>query len=270
MNEAIAGSLSADIMDYLLRDSYFTGVEYGKVDIHRIIDSLRVRDEHLVLDQAALYAFEALLIARYEMFKAVYFHRTVRAAELMLAHSMALADEELQLTNLSRIGRYLNLTDEVVVERLRTLRPHNQNLRLAKSLAERYNERRLVKCVFEKVMQRKDRVVQRIFNQKRFRNELTGDLARKSGVEKDEIYVDVPTTPSVPYTYTKETLNSITLVYQDPRREHTENVSISELPLVGSIAGFTDMLRVYTVPGQREKVASAVYSIFGREDFKST
>ncbi len=42
MNEVIAGGLSADIMDYLLRDSYFTGVEYGKVDIHRVIDSLEV------------------------------------------------------------------------------------------------------------------------------------------------------------------------------------------------------------------------------------
>ena len=48
----IAGGLSADIMDYLLRDSYFTGVEYGKVDIHRVIDSLDVREDgHLVLER---------------------------------------------------------------------------------------------------------------------------------------------------------------------------------------------------------------------------
>ena len=162
MNEVIAGGLSADIMDYLLRDSYFTGVEYGKVDIHRVIDSLEVMGDHLVLNQAALYAFEALLIARYEMFKAVYFHRTVRAAELMLAHSMTLADEELGLTNISKIDSYLKLTDEIVVYRLSSLRPDNQKLRLARRLAENYNNRRLVKCVFEKVMQRKDRVVEKI------------------------------------------------------------------------------------------------------------
>ena len=93
MNQVVAGGLSADMMDYLLRDTYFTGVEYGKVDIQRVIDSLDVStDHHLILERAALYAFEALLIARYEMFKAVYFHRTVRAAELMLAHSMALLE----------------------------------------------------------------------------------------------------------------------------------------------------------------------------------
>lgn len=269
MNEVIAGSLSADIMDYLLRDSYFTGVEYGRVDIHRVIDSLRVMDDHLVLDQAALYAFEALLIARYEMFKAVYFHRTVRAAELMLARSMALADDELGLTNLSKIGKYLNLTDEVVVERLRTLRPHSRDLRLAKNLAQNYNERRLLKCVFEKVMQRKDRVVEQIFSQKAFRTEVVNDISNKAGVEPEGVYVDVPTTPSVPYTYAKETLNSITLVSQDAGHEQTNKVSITELPLVGSIAGFTDMLRVYTVAGQRERVTKVVKSIFGKEDFTS-
>jgi HD superfamily phosphohydrolase len=269
MNEVIAGSLSADIMDYLLRDSYFTGVEYGKVDIHRVIDSLEVMDEHLVLDQAALYAFEALLIARYEMFKAVYFHRTVRAAELMLAHSMALADEELGLTRLSNIDRYLELTDEVVVYRLASLRPRTHDLRLARGLAENYNNRKLVKCVFEKVMQRKDRVVEKIFSQKRFRNELIGDIARQADVDATNVYIDVPTTPSVPHTYTREALNSITLVSKDFSGMHSEKVSITELPLVGSITGFTDMLRVYSAPEERDKVARAVKTIFGREDFTS-
>ncbi len=269
MNEAIAGGLSADIMDYLLRDSYFTGVEYGKVDIHRVIDSLDVMGDHLVLDQAALYAFEALLIARYEMFKAVYFHRTVRAAELMLAHSMSLADEELGLTNISKIDRYLKLTDEVVVYRLTSLRPKNQRLRLARKLAENYNNRKLVKCVFEKVMQRKDRVVEKIFSQKRFRNELTEDIARQANVEAANVYIDVPTTPSVPHTYTREALNSITLVSKDFTGRHSEKISITELPLVGSITGFTDVLRVYSLPEQRNKVAQAVQTIFGREDFTS-
>ena len=269
MNEVIAGGLSADIMDYLLRDSYFTGVEYGKVDIRRVIDSLEVMDGHLVLDQAALYAFEALLIARYEMFKAVYFHRTVRAAELMLAHSMALADEELGLTDVSRIDNYLRLTDEVVVNSLTSLRPKNRKLRLARTLAENYNNRRLVKCVFERVMQRKDRVVEKIFSQKRFRTKLIEDIARQAKVDPTSVYLDVPTTPSVPHTYTREALNSITLVSKDFAGKRTEKISITELPLVGSITGFTDVLRVYSVAEHRDQVARAVQKIFGREDFTS-
>jgi len=129
MNEIIAGSLSADMMDYLPRDSYFTGVEYGKVDAQRVIDSLHVAEGHLVIDDAALYAFEALLLARYEMFKAVYFHRTVRAAEVMLVRSMKLSDSVLGLTDLSDLGRYLELTDEVVLQKLVNLEPSTPSSR---------------------------------------------------------------------------------------------------------------------------------------------
>ena len=98
MNDVIGGGLSVDTMDYLLRDSYFTGVEYGKVDVHRVIDSMEIINEKLALDKAALYAFEALAIGRYEMFRAVYFHRSVRAGEVMLIKAMQLADKELNLT----------------------------------------------------------------------------------------------------------------------------------------------------------------------------
>ena len=158
MNEIIAGGLSADIMDYLLRDSYFTGVEYGKVDVQRVIDSLRVADKQLALDNAALYAFEALLLARYEMFKIVYFHRTVRAAELMLVNSMKLADSALHLTDLSDIDDYLEMTDERVLHDLVTLDTSTPELKEAKRLAIGFRDRRLVKCVFEQLLQRRDRV----------------------------------------------------------------------------------------------------------------
>lgn len=272
MNQVIAGGLSADMMDYLLRDTYFTGVEYGKVDIQRVIDSLDVSaDGHLMLERAALYAFEALLIARYEMFKAVYFHRTVRAAELMLAHSMTLADNELHLTDLSRVDRVLRLTDEVVLQQLADLAPRTSELKTAQKLASNYMQRRLVKCVFEKVMQRKDRTIQRIFSKKRFRDELASDIAQSAGVKPSNIYIDVPNTPSVPYTYERQTFNSITLFSNEPgvRRRRTETLPISELPLLGSITGFMDILRIYTFSEHRNKVIKAVETIFGKEDLMS-
>ena len=272
MNQVIAGGLSADMMDYLLRDTYFTGVEYGKVDIQRVIDSLDVSaDGHLMLERAALYAFEALLIARYEMFKAVYFHRTVRAAELMLGHSMTLADGELHLTDISKTEKMLRLTDEVVLQQLADLEPQTPELKMAQRLAANYMQRRLVKCVFEKVMQRKDKTIQKIFSNKRFRDELASDVAQGAGVEPSDIYIDVPNTPSVPYTYERQAFSSITLFSNDTTKEgrRTETVPIGELPLVGSITGFMDILRIYTLSENRNKVTSAVETIFGKEDFMS-
>lgn len=272
MNQVIAGGLSADMMDYLLRDAYFTGVEYGKVDIQRVVRSLTVSpDGHLMLERAALYAFEALLIARYEMFKAVYFHRTVRAAELMLAHSMTLADSELNLTDLSKIDRMLTLTDEVVLQQLAEVNPRTSDLRKAQKLAINYMQRRLVKCVFEKVMQRNDRTIQRLFSNKSFRNRLASDIASAAGVKSSDIYIDVPNTPSVPYSYERQTFNSITLFSNDTfrSRKNTETVLISELPLVGSITGFMDILRIYTSSERRKKVVTAVEQVFATEDLMS-
>lgn len=262
LNEIIAGSLSADMMDYLPRDSYFTGVEYGKVDAQRVIDSLHVVDGHLVIDDAALYAFEALILARYEMFKAVYFHRTVRAAELMLVRSMKLADSVLGLTDLSNLKEYLELTDEVVLRNLVALKPTSRALREARLLAISFRDRRLVKCAFEKLVQRKERAVGKLFADEEARGQVEGDIARAAHVDSGQVYLDVPTTPSVPYTYSKEPPTTVGLLKAEGNRRIMKTVPIKDLPLVGSIAGYMDMLRVYTTPENRAAVTRATAKIF--------
>jgi len=267
MNEIIAGGLSADIMDYLLRDSYFTGVEYGKVDIRRVIDSLQVAEGRLAVENAALYAFEALLLARYEMFKAVYFHRTVRAAELMLVQSMKLADDALGLTDLSDLNGYLELTDEIVLHRLVNLNPTTPELREARRLALDFRNRSLVKCVFERMVQRKDQMVSNLFAKARVRDQVTAELAEAAGVDRMHVFLDVPTTPSVPYTSSREAFTSVRLVQTKGRRRVVRSVPLSELPLVGSIAGFMDVLRIYTTAENRRSVERATAEMFKDKSF---
>lgn len=261
MNEIIVGGLSADIMDYLLRDSYFTGVEYGKVDIQRLVDSLHAPDGHLALDHAALYTFEAMLLARYEMFKAVYFHRTVRAAELMLVHAMDLADKTLGLTDLSNLDRYLDLTDEIVLQRLASIDPATPELMQAKQLALDFRNRNLVKCVFERLFQRRDQAIGQLFAESRERARTVAELARSAGVDPVHIFLDVPTAPSVPYTSSRQMLTSVRLIEEGDGG--TTNVPIKDLPLVGSIAGFMDVLRVYASPSVRQPVKQAATTFFG-------
>ena len=269
MNEIIAGGLSADMMDYLPRDSYFTGVEYGKVDAQRVVDSLHVAEGHLVIDDAALYAFEALLLGRYEMFKAVYYHRTVRAAELMLVRSMKLADDTLRLTDISDLDRYLELTDEVVLHNLVTLKASTPELREAKRLALDFRDRRLVKCAYEKLVQRKGGVVGRVFADEDARAKAVSDIAKTAGVDPSRVYLDVPTTPSVPYTYSKEALRSVGLYRTKGNRRVVKAVPLEKLPLVGSIAGYMDMLRVYTTQANRSAVEKATSKLFGDSSLMS-
>jgi HD superfamily phosphohydrolase len=267
MNEIIAGGLSADIMDYLLRDSYFTGVEYGKVDVQRVVHSLIVSGGRMVLDEAALPAFEAILLARYQMFKAVYFHRTVRAAELMLVQSMRLADDALGLTELSNLDHYLELTDEVVLHSLVSLSPRSPELKEAKSLAEGFLNRKLMKCVFERLVQRRDRAVSQLFAEQGLRNRVVSDLAKRAGVDSLKVFLDVPTTPSVPYTSSKEALTHVMVFRREGERITTTDIPVSRLPLVGSIAGFMNIIRVYTDQSYRWAVERATQELLGDERY---
>jgi HD superfamily phosphohydrolase len=263
LNEIIAGGLSADVMDYLLRDSYFTGAEYGKIDAERLISSFEVHNKRLALDKAALYSFESLMISRYEMFKAVYFHKTVRSAEVMLLRSMLLADKELKLTD-SSLANYLELTDDATMVRLASLPPRNDDLKLAAKLAADYRDRRLLKCVFEKILHKSPSILRRIVN-KRALKILTDEIANSAKVDSQKVYLDASKAPSVPLTPTKEELSSITLVGKDSGKKVHYTLPISEIPLISSISGFMDMIRVYTTRENREKVEKAVKKVLGGE-----
>ena len=265
MNDIISGVLSVDTMDYLLRDSYFTGVEYGKVDVHRVINSYEIVDNKIGIDRAALYALEALLIARYEMFRAVYFHRTVRAAEIMLIKAMTLADDHLGFSNLKKLANYLSLTDEITLAKLISIKSDNQKLKQAKKLATDYLNRKLVKCVFERMLQRKDTFIERIFSQRRIRDELAREIADKANVDQETVFIDVPTTPSVPMTSLHENLTEIMVVSKNVNGKTYEKVKAIDLPLLGSILGYMDMMRVYTTEENRKKVEQAVNAIFKKE-----
>ena len=84
--QLVSSQLDADRMDYLLRDSLMTGVKYGVYDLEWIIKSIEINEanDQLYVSARGLYAVEDYLQARYYMFRQVYFHRTLRSAEIIL------------------------------------------------------------------------------------------------------------------------------------------------------------------------------------------
>ncbi len=80
----VSSQLDADRMDYLLRDSYFTGVSYGQFDLARIIRCIRVKDNKLVYKHSGVQAIEDYILARYHMYWQVYFHPVGRSYEIIL------------------------------------------------------------------------------------------------------------------------------------------------------------------------------------------
>ena len=84
LHELISGQIDMDRLDYLNRDSFFTGVAEGVVSYDRIITMLNVRDNRLVIEEKGIYSIEKFLVARRFMYWQVYLHKTGIAAEQML------------------------------------------------------------------------------------------------------------------------------------------------------------------------------------------
>ena len=84
MSRMISSQLDADRMDYLLRDAYFTGTSYGTFDLERILRTLRIVDDRLVIKESGVHSVEDYIMARYHMYWQVYYHPTSRSIEAIL------------------------------------------------------------------------------------------------------------------------------------------------------------------------------------------
>ena len=254
MNEIVSGALSADMMDYLLRDGYFTGAEHAKIDHNRITYSLDVYKEKLALDSSALVNFETMMISRFQMFKAVYFHKTVRAGEVMLLEAMTLADDELGLTSLT-LEDYVKQTDESIMTLLLSIPETRKELVDAKKIAIDYQNRKLFKCVFEKTLSSNlgTKTMQ----------ELKNRIIRKAKINTGQVFLDTSTTHSIPLTPSKKESKSIILVKNDDRKIMAKQIPISKIPLVSSMSRKMNILRVYTQQDNRKKVEITAKSILG-------
>jgi HD superfamily phosphohydrolase len=98
LGQLVSSQLDVDRMDYLLRDSLMTGAKYGIYDLEWVISSLAIDEanDRIYVTARGLYAVEEYLQARYYMFRQVYFHRTLRSAEVLLRSTLLRALEVLE------------------------------------------------------------------------------------------------------------------------------------------------------------------------------
>jgi len=214
LNEIVSGALSADMMDYLLRDGYFTGAEHAKVDHKRITQSLDIHKKKLALERSALYSFESMML-----------------------------------------NEYVKLTDEFVLSSL--ISSKSSKLKQARKLAEDYQNRKLLKCVFERILTSQTNL------KKTKTDELRTEISKKSQIDENEIFVDSSVTPSIPLAPSKNESKSIVLISNEGGKFSAKEMPISEIPVVSAISGFMNILRIYTHQKNRKKVEIAAKSILG-------
>jgi HD superfamily phosphohydrolase len=100
LHQLVSGQLDMDRMDYLTRDSFFTGVSEGVIGYDRILKMLMVHEGELMVEEKAIYSIEKFLVARRLMYWQVYLHKTVVSAEQMLVRILQRA-RELSLADIS-------------------------------------------------------------------------------------------------------------------------------------------------------------------------
>ena len=88
LHQLVSGQLDVDRMDYLSRDSFFTGVSEGVIGYDRIIKMLTVHNGELMVEEKGIYSIEKFLVSRRLMYWQVYLHKTVLSAEMMLVNTI--------------------------------------------------------------------------------------------------------------------------------------------------------------------------------------
>lgn len=112
LGQHIHSTMDADQIDYLMRDSHYTGVAYGAIDLPRLLHTIAIHKGDIVVHKKGVPALEGILVARALMFSSVYLHRAVRITDLMLAHVVGHLPKAM-------LKDVLRMTDSELIELLR-------------------------------------------------------------------------------------------------------------------------------------------------------
>jgi hypothetical protein len=234
----INGEIDADRMDYLVRDSYYTGVAYGVFDISRLIETLKFEGEMLVIDEKGLRAAESLLISRFLMYPTVYFHHVCRIAKKMYEKALdyVIAAGDLKALDL------LRMDDSEISTFLKKYGGYPEEI------MRRIEERRLFKRAIYVGRDRLGIDLERITAER-----AETELSTISGVDEGLIIVDIPPT-EVPKEISA-------IVDFKERKLKLEDCS----PIVKALKDAERdswMMGVYTTKENLDKVAKAAIKFF--------
>ncbi len=257
LGQIISSSFDVDKMDFVVRDSYHTGAGHGSVDVFRLIYTMDVLDGDLAADITALPTLESLILARFESFRTIYFHRAGRAVQMMLLKALNNAKDELGILQIRKPDEYLEWDDYVVWPKLLE-NAHSREI--IKALLER----KLLKCAYEKTFFVKDELASSVLTKESVREKLEEEIAGKAHVRVEDVGIDVPSLPSVPYHYAVGIGPIDIPIFSKTRSGEKIPQKITELSKVVEVLQvFMNIIRVYTKEQYREQVGKAATDVLG-------
>ena len=181
--KAILGYLGTDKMDYLLRDSYYTGVAYGSVDADRILRKIEISDDGIALEAKGVSAAEGMLMARFLMYPNVYFHPVATSAEMMISR----AAEESIRTGSTRADELTEMDDAQLM--VRFLGEGG----IVGELAQRLYDRKIYKVGGQKLMREFSNWLYLGSLDEGAKQEIEETIAAKASVKREKIMLHIPT-----------------------------------------------------------------------------
>ncbi len=182
LRQIIHGVVDVDQIDYLMRDSHYTGVAHGVIDVDRLLQTLVVADGELAVRRGGVSALEGMLVARGLMYSSVYFHKTARIAELMLARAVErISDKEF-------MERVPAMTDAELLSDMATMDG-------TREMVLRLKYRRLYKSAYQLQLadaSEEQRQALMDLSKHTARRSWEDELARRAGLAEGEVLVDVP------------------------------------------------------------------------------
>ncbi len=257
LDQVISSSVDVDKMDFLVRDSFHTGAGYGSIDVHRLVYTMDILDGNLSVDGTAVATLESFLLARLESFRTIYFHRASRAVQIMIVKALESAKDELGLLDFEEPIDYLRLDDYKVWSDLRECKQ-------SKKIIEDLENRRLLKCSYERTVYAREELVSNIITKEGVRKEMEKEIAKKARVPEDDVFIDVPTLPSVPYHHAVEIQPMDIPVFKRAPGGKKVPVQLSEVSrIISVLRTFMNLVRVYTKEPYRVRVETASRQILG-------
>lgn len=257
LDQVISSSVDVDKMDFLVRDSFHTGAGYGSIDVHRLLYTMDVLDGNLAVDGTAVATLESFLLARLESFRTIYFHRASRAVQIMIVRALEAAKDELKLLEFDKPEDYLKLDDYKVWTELR-------DCKRSRKIIQDLEMRKLLKCSYERTLYAREEVVSNVINKQAVREQVQNEIARKARVPEEDVIIDTPTLPSVPYHHAVEIQPMDIPVFRRSPTGKKQLVQLSEVSqVVGVLRTFMNLVRVYTRDSYRFKVEAASKQVLG-------
>jgi HD superfamily phosphohydrolase len=260
--------INPELIDDLERDSYFAGVEYAQLEFRRLFASTRVAKNKIAVERSSLFTLESYLSAAANMFEAVYFHKTVRAAELMLLRVLDEVGSQLFSLPTEDSESFLMCDDLTFLHSLLSENPDDSDeLRTAKSIFDDFSRRKLIKLASSRSIS--DPV---FLNRLSTADGLYGiekEIADDAGIDPRNVYIDFPDRASVTFYPGRFGFEDLVLFERGSSGyEFWPATDVS--PIARSFSRILKPVRVYTTKGYRPKLKKSADRVLESVDTAGT